>query len=154
MRTNFQLNETSDASNGANKKQRLLSVRRATLAGAGLALAASLGLTGASMASAAAPALTIKAHSIWTVEVKGGGCELVQFTDAGHTFVSDSFGDAGSWSGGNSTIGLTWTTGNDTGLTFSGKLVANVKPAEYKGVLGGTDPGGHAKLIKGEVSGC
>jgi hypothetical protein len=125
--------------------------QRAALAASGLALAAGVGLAGAGAASAASPALTIKAHSIWTVEVKGGGCELVQFTIAGHTFVSDLAGDAGTWAGGTSTIGMTWTAGGDTGLTFNGKAVS---PTQYKGNFGGTGAGLHGKLVKGEVSGC
>ena len=97
MRTNLRFNKNSIESNGGDKKQRAIKTRRATLVGAGLAMSASFGLAGVGMASAVSPALNIKAHSIWTVEVKGNGCELIQFTDAGHTFVSDLGGDAGTW---------------------------------------------------------
>ena len=150
MRTNLRLKNSID-SNGGDMKQRG-KVRRAAMVASGLALTASLGLTGAGMASAASPALNIKAHSIWTVEVKGGGCELVQFTDAGHTFVSDLGGDAGIWTGGNATIGLAWTAGGDAGLTFSGNFVSTTKPVEYKGhfhISGSAFPG---KLVKGAIA--
>ncbi len=127
-------------------------LRRAAVIAAGLAVSASFGLAGAGMASAASPALNIKAHSIWTVEVKGEGCELVQFTDAGHTFVSDVGGDAGTWTGGNATLGLKWTAGGDTGLKFSGNFVAS--PEQYKGKFGGIGAGLKGKVVLGEKSGC
>lgn len=149
MRTNLRLKNSID-SNGGDTKPRG-KVRSTATAASGLALATILGLTGAGMASAAAPALTIKAHSIWTVELKGGGCELVQFTDAGHTFVSDLGADAGTWAGGNSTIGLTWTAGSDAGLTFHGKFVSTTTPVEYKGSFGGIFAGNHGRLVKGAV---
>ena len=138
-------------SNTVSSKRKM--AQRAAMVASGLALAAGVGLTGAGVASAAAPALQIKAHSIWTVEVNGGGCELVQFTDAGHTFISDLGDDAGTWGGGNSVIGMTWTSGADDGLTFNGKFVSTTKPVEYKGNFHGLFTG-HGKLIKGEVSGC
>ncbi len=125
-------------------------LRRAAVIAAGLAMSASFGLAGNGMASAASPALNIKAHSIWTVVVKGGGCELIQFTDAGHTFVSDLGGDAGTWTGGNATLGLKWTAGGDTGLKFSGNFVAS--PEQYKGKFGGhrRRPQGQGRLGRKE----
>jgi hypothetical protein len=126
--------------------------QRAVMVASGLALAAGVGLTGAGVASAVAPALTIKAHSIWTVEVKGGGCELVQFTDAGHTFTSDLGSDAGIWSGGNATIGLAWTSGGDAGGTFSGKFVSTTHPVEYKGHFHFSGSAYSATLVKGAIA--
>ena len=154
MRTNFQLSKNSSDSNGSDKKPGAKKARRATLIGAGLIMATSFGLTGADMASAATPDLAIKAHSIWTVVVKGGGCELVQFTLAGHTFVSDLGGDAGTWAGGSSAIGMTWTTGSDASLTFNGKFVSTTKPVEYKENFGGLGAGDHGRLVKAELPGC
>jgi hypothetical protein len=131
-------------------RKRTEKARRAAMVASTIAIATSFGLTGAGMASAAAP-LTIKPFSIWTLEVRGAACENVQF-DRGHVFVSDLYGDAGSWSGGNSTIALTWTSGVDVGVTFRGRLVSATKPVEYKGPFGGVFAGNHGKLIKGVVA--
>jgi hypothetical protein len=149
MRTNLRLKNSID-SNGGDMKQRG-KVRRAAMVASGLALTASLGLTGAGVASAASPALIIKAHSIWTAELKGGGCEHVQFTDAGHTFTSDGT-DAGTWSGGNATIGMKWTAGGDVGLKFNGNFVSTTKPVEYKGLFSEAGATAHGKLVKGAIA--
>ena len=129
-------------------------LRRAAVMVAGLVMATSFGVAGAGVASAVSPANNIKAHSIWTVEVKNDGCELVQFTLAGHTFVSDLGGDAGTFTGGGSTATFTmsWTTGSDTGLTFSGHFVSS--PKEFKGTFGGIVAGLKGKVVLGEVGGC
>jgi hypothetical protein len=129
--------------------RRRMNARRVAVLAAGLAMATSVGLAGAGAASAASPAaLNInKTHSVWTVEVhKPGerGCELVQFLFPGHTFWSPQQNDAGTWSGGNSTLAMTWTSGADAGETFSGHFVSS--PEAYKGNMGGTAIGLKGKL--------
>jgi hypothetical protein len=135
----------SEARQGGN-----MMLRRAAVIAAGLAMATSFGLSGAGVASAAAPALKIKQQAIWTVEVTEGKlvCELVSFDTSDNTFITDHAGDAGTWSGGASTIGIAWTAGPDIGLTFSGHLVSTAKPAEYKGVVSLDGESVKAKLKK------
>ncbi len=127
--------------------------RRAAVVVAGLVMATSFGVAGAGVASAVSPDNNIKAHSIWTVEVNGGGCELSQFTLAGKTFVSDLGSDAGTFTGGGTgkTFTMTWTTGGDAGLTFSGHFVSS--PKEFKGNFGGLFTA-KGQVVLGEVSGC
>jgi hypothetical protein len=118
---------------------------------AGLAMTTSLGLAQGGAASAALPALHIHNGATWTLEIKGAGCEAEVFQSNG-TFASTD-GDAGTWSGGGSTIGMVWTVGVVSGLTFSGHFVSATTPVKYKGTLGGIRSG-HASLVKGAVSGC
>jgi hypothetical protein len=128
-------------------------LRRAAVIATGFAVATSFGLVGAGMAWATAPALKIKPNAIWTIEPKGGGCEQDQFDAANHTFVSDHFSDSGSWSGGGSTLSMTFTAGEDKGTTFSGNFVSITRPAEYRGsatLIGGTVA--KTKLVKGAVA--
>jgi hypothetical protein len=122
---------------------------RWAMVASGLAMATSFGLTGAGIASAAAPALKIKPGATWTLEIKGAGCEQEVFQSNG-AFASKD-GDAGIWSGGGSTISLSWTTGVIAGLSFNGHFVSTTTPVGYKGALGGLRTG-HAKLVKGAVA--
>jgi hypothetical protein len=122
---------------------------RWAMVASGLAMATSFGLTGAGIASATAPALKIKPGATWTIEIKGAGCEQEVFQSNG-TFASKD-GDAGIWSGGGSTISMSWTTGVIAGLSFNGHFVSTTTPVEYKGALGGLRTG-HAKLVKGAVA--
>jgi hypothetical protein len=76
-------------------------------------------------------------------------CE-VQTIGTGHTFVSDLFGDAGTFTGGATRIAETWTSGFDAGTTFSGKWDAATK--SYVGKFGGTRSGVTGQLVKGDVA--
>ncbi len=106
--------------------------RRVAVTTAGLAILASLGLTGAGTASAAIPALNIKPGSTWLAEPKPGGCELEIFSASG-TFASESK-DAGKWSGGGATISMKWTRGANKGLAFDGTFAQTVHgDPEYQG---------------------
>lgn len=122
-------------------------LRRAVVTAAGLAMTASVGLTGAGAASAASPALHVTAGSKWTAELNGAGvslCEVDTFA-ANHTFKSDRYNDKGTWSGGGATITMKWTGGSDSGLKFKGTYASS--PKEYVGVPTG-------QLVKGTVAGC
>ncbi len=127
-------------------------LRRAAVVAAGLAMATSFGLAGAGMASAAAPALKIKPNATWTIEpTSGGGCHQEKFNTTTHKFKADFGSDKGTWSGGGSTINMTWTFGEDAGKTFSGTFVVGSSPKEYSGVFGDGTP---VNLVKGPQSGC
>jgi hypothetical protein len=127
-------------------------MRRLAATLTGLALTAGFGLAEAGTASAATPALHIHNGATWTLEIKGAGCEAEVFQSNG-TFVSRLGGDAGTWSGGGSTLNMDWTSGVVSGLTFSGHFVSTTTPVEYKGTLGGLRTG-HAKLVNKAVAGC
>ena len=122
-------------------------LRRVTLIGAGLAMATSIGLTGAG--SASATGLKIHNNSVWTMRTSDGGCELEEFGSNG-TFTSggNNNGDAGTWSGGEATIKMKWTAGGAAGLKFKGHYAAKV----YSGSL--NQPGGTGELIKGADPSC
>ncbi len=134
--------------------------RRGTTLGAavvalGFAMAASLGLAGAGTASATAPALKIKPFATWTVEFKHGKlgtCEQVSFNTFVNTFVSDHDGDAGTWSGGGSTINMAWTAGPDTGVTFTAHFVSTTTPVEYQGVAIVDGDSVKTMLVKGALT--
>lgn len=125
-------------------------VQRAAMVATGIAMATSFGLTGAGMASAAAPALKIKPGSQWTLEDHGiehtGGCEVDTMASNG-TFISDLFGDSGTWSGGGTTLTMTWTAGSDNGVVFTGTFTKTPRN-EYEGTFSTGDAG---LLIKGVV---
>ena len=126
-------------------------LRRTAVTVAGLAMATSFGLAGAGTASAAAPTLKVKPGSQWTLEDHGiegtGGCEVDTMASNG-TFTSDLFGDSGTWSGGGSTITVTWTAGSDNGTIFTGTFTKTSRK-EYTGSFSTGDLG---LLIKGEVN--
>jgi hypothetical protein len=131
-------------------------LRRAALIAAGLAMTAGVGLAGVSTASAASPQTLHLTTGPWTLNVKGGGCEILSFTFTGNTsggFTADFAGDSGVWAGGGNAVALSWTAGGDTGLLFSGSLVSS-SPVTYKGSFGGTGAGLHGKLTKGAKAGC
>jgi hypothetical protein len=124
---------------------------------AGLAMATSFGLTGTGpgAASAATPALHIVDGSTWTVVVNGGGCQLDIFSAAGH-FHSPEIGfsgDAGTWSGGGSTLKMVWKKGQDMGLTFKGTFT-KTPVKEYVGQLNGPSGAFTGQVEKGAVAGC
>jgi len=136
-------------------KQRTMKVRQAAVVATCVVMAAGFGLAGASAASAASPSLHVKDGSTWTfVVIGGGGCEIDTFSSHGaFTFVSDIFGDAGTWSASGDTLVMKWTGGEDAGLKFKGTFNSSNKT--YTGKLGGTDKGENltANLLKGAVSG-
>jgi hypothetical protein len=125
-------------------------VRRTAMVATGLAVATSFGLAGAGMASAAAPALKIKPGSQWTLEDHGiehtGGCKVDTMASNG-TFISDLFGESGTWSGGGTTLTMTWTAGSDNGVVITGTFT-NTPRNEYRGTFSTGDTG---LLIKGVV---
>jgi hypothetical protein len=107
-------------------------LRRVAVVVAGLAMTASIGLAGVCSASAASPALHIKPDSMWTLEVKNGGCEEDIF-QSNRTFSSDVGGDAGTWSGCGATIAMNWTSGSDAGQKFSGTFVLHRVAGQVQG---------------------
>lgn len=119
------------------KQQRM--VRRAAMA-AGILIATSLGLAQAGTASAATPALHVKDGSKWTMGFENGGCEIQTFSSHGSfTFVSDLFGDHGTWSAAGDSLTMKWTGGSEAGWKFKGTY--NVSTKAYFGNLGGTAKG-------------
>jgi hypothetical protein len=129
-------------------------LRRAAVITAGLAMAASFGLAGAGVASAAAPALKIKPNAIWTFEIKGNSCDQEKFDTATHTFFSPHHGDAGTWQfGDGSAILMIWTSPQSlSGHNFGGRFVSTTTPVEYKGSFNGDPIALRAKLVKGAVA--
>ena len=124
-------------------------MRRAAAIAAGLAMATTFGLAGAGMASAASPGLKIKPNAIWTLEVKNGPCDEVQFNGP-TTFVGVHTSEVGTWSGGGSKISMVWPGD----VTFHGHFVSTTKPVEYKGSLSVGAATVKAKVVKGAVAGC
>jgi hypothetical protein len=129
--------------------------RQAALVVAGVGTVVGIGLAGAGLASAAAPALKIKpGATTWTIEVGGASpCEVDTFNTTTHHFTSDLFSDKGTWSGGGSTISMVWTKGTDMGGTFNGTFT-KTPPKGYAGPFGGTLAGESGTLVKGAVPGC
>jgi hypothetical protein len=128
-------------------------IRQAVVTVAGLAVGASVGFVGAGVSSAASPDLHVKPNSIWTFIVKAvPGCEEDQLDVATHTFTADGFADSGIWSGGGTSIAMTWTTGANDGLIFSGHFARTATAVEYRGSV--NDANLKAKLVKGPVAGC
>ena len=125
--------------------------RRIAVLAVGLAMTAGAGLAGAGAASAASPALHIKADAKWTEETVRGGCEIDTFAANG-TFTGDvDPGDTGTWSGGGTTITMHWTGDSNPGLSFSGTFTTTpVK--EYKGTLRYEGAVFSGKLVKGAIS--
>jgi hypothetical protein len=112
-------------------------VQNAAVVAGGIAMTAGLGLAGAGTASAAAPALKIHNGDLWTVHVNGKStCEVDTFNTITHRFTSDLFNHKGTWSGGASTIFMTWKKGVHAGGTFSGTF--SKPPKAYISNFGGT----------------
>jgi hypothetical protein len=141
-------------------------LRRASLMAAGLAMAGSVGLLGASAASAAtntglsgasaaSAATNAGLSGTYTVEVTGGSCEVI--SAGGGSFTADNFGDSGITAGGGKakvggkSVALSWTAGGDTGLLFSG---AKVSSTAWKGSFTLAGSFFKGQLVKGAVSGC
>jgi hypothetical protein len=127
-------------------------LRRVAMVAVGLAMATSIGLAGLTTATAATPKTLNLTTGPWTLTVNGRGCEVLTFHLREGTFVADDFGDAGVWSGGRSSIGLSWTAGPDVGLLFSGSYVSS--SMSYKGSFGGWGFGLEGKLVEGAKAGC
>jgi hypothetical protein len=130
--------------------------RRVTLVAAGLITAASLGLTGLSPAAAsgAVSRLRIMPGSQWTIEVNSSisDCEIDTF-HANGTFKGDKGTDVGIWSGGRATLTMTWTAGNEAGLSFSG-IFTKTPSKEYSGVIIENGSSTASVVVKGAVSTC
>ncbi len=124
-------------------------VRRAAMAATSIAVATSVGLAGAGVASAAAPAIKIKPGAIWTLEEKEfSACEQDVFSPDGTFAATDDHfpGDAGTWTGGKSTISMTFTAGFDKGVSFIGSF--DSAKGFYTGFIV-TDREDKAKLVEG-----
>lgn len=120
-------------------------MRRMGLMATGMALVMSVGFVG--VAHAAAMASHVKPGGVWTETNVEGGCEEQNFA-VGHSWTAPSQGDAGTYTGGGKTITESWTTGHDSGLTFSGKYSKSKK--EYIGTFGGSfDNGDTGYIVKG-----
>jgi hypothetical protein len=131
--------------------------RRAVVLAAGLAMTASAGLMGAGAASAATTgSLHIADGSTWTLVVNAGGCQVDVFSSTGRFYSPETQfgGDAGTWSGGGSTLKMVWKKGDNAGLTFKGTYT-KTPVKEYVGQMGGTGPVGYSgEVVKGVVVGC
>ncbi len=131
-----------------------MKIRQAAAVAAGLALAASFGLAGGGAASAASPALHVGGkYPLWTLEVKGAGCEVYQFqTEPQEAFFGDH-GDVGLWSGGEAKIIMYFQDNPDHNPIFTGHFDSSTTPVEYNGSLSQSS-GSHksAKLVRGSVS--
>jgi hypothetical protein len=128
-------------------------LRRAAVLAAGLAMTACAGLAGAAPASAVSPALKIKPGSQWHDASASTSCDEVITFAANNTFTADKAGDAGTWSGGGTTLTMRWTAGGSTGVVFKGTFTTT-PDVEYLGKfsLGGTHESG--ELVKGPGTGC
>ena len=116
-------------------------VQRVAMAAAGIAMATSLGVSGAGMASAAAPALHVTFGSNWEFFIAcpgGNPFEAVTFESNGTWFSTSPAGDSGIWKGGGTTLTMKWS--GDVTEKFKGNWVQ--KSREYSGMLTGkvTDP--------------
>ena len=121
-------------------------VRRATMAVTGVALATSLGLAGAGVATAAKTTLHVKNGSKWNVQILGSGCDIATFKSSG-TFTTNPSTGTGTWSGGSASLIMKWTAGNDSGLKFKGTYVSSSK--EYSGTISGSGGSLAATVVKG-----
>jgi hypothetical protein len=133
---------------------RRMKVRRAAMIGTGVVLVTSLGLSGVSIASAAAPAGKIKQGATWTMEVTGGFCLYETFATTTHRFKSAATGanDKGTWSGGGSTITMTWTKGSNEGLLFKGAWTTVGATKGFEGPMTlNSAPYGDGLLVKGVI---
>jgi hypothetical protein len=122
---------------------------------AGIAMTATFGLAGAGAASAAFRASHIPKAPLWTLEIKGAGCEVDQFgyVDGEPEFFADNVtGDGGLWSGGGGKITMEFVEGTNEGSVFNGYFVSSTRPVEYKGALSVSSGSfTRAKLVEGSV---
>lgn len=118
----------------------------------GLAVLMSTGLSG--VASGATVPKFVNPGSVWTIQVNGGGCEVMSFlAGATNTFTADSFGDSGTYTGGGDVITVTWTAGVDAGVVFTGKY--SFASGTYTGPIGAGSAGPFmATLTPGASAGC
>jgi hypothetical protein len=127
-----------------------MKARRAVMVATGVAMATSLGLWGAGIASAAAPTAKIKSGATWTLEVTGGFCLYETFNATTHRFSSDGGNDKGTWSGGGSTITMNWKKGSNEGLLFNGTWTTTLPTKGYQGPMTlNSAPYGNGLLVKG-----
>jgi hypothetical protein len=88
------------------------------------AVAMSLGLAGAGVASAASPVTGhIKAGSDWSLAMNDGSCEIEHFASNG-TFISPD-GGSGGWRQTATTVIMKMNYGLFSGLKFKGTYVAH-----------------------------
>lgn len=120
-------------------------MKRYVAATAMLAMVMTLGSSG--MAQAAGRR-HIRPGGVWTLTVGGGGCEVQTF-GSGHTWVSDRFGDAGTYTGGLGKITETFSmTSGDAGAVFKGPWEKS--DLDYKGTITFSDAStASATLTKG-----
>jgi hypothetical protein len=126
-------------------------MRRLAMASGALAVAATLVTTGGFGGIASASVHHVQPGTVWTIELNQLNCEI-QTIHAGNTWVSDLFGDAGTYRGGARTFSETWTSGAiDAGTTFSGRWHRATQ--SYVGVFhGGLRNGVTGQLVSGVVS--
>ncbi len=105
-------------------------LRRVAVLAAGLAMMASLGLTGPGPALAASPASHIKPGAIWTFETRGS--QFLPYEQdvfsANGTFTEKcglAGGDAGTWFAHKRSISMQWMAGTDIGQHFNGKYISS-----------------------------
>lgn len=142
-------------------KQRGSKVRQAAMAATGVALAASLGLSGVCTASAAAPAAKIKSDATWTLETPVLGlCYKDTFNTTTHRFASftdnavePGYGK-GTWSGGGSSISLVWTKGDGKGMGFSGTFTSTPGKSYQGEITFNSQNYCEGLLAKGSAPGC
>jgi hypothetical protein len=125
-----------------------------------IAFATSLGVSGVSIASAAASAAKIKSGATWTLEPPVLGlCYKVTFNTSTHRFTSftdnavDPGYGKGTWSGGGSTISLVWTKGDGKGMGFSGTFTSTPIKS-YQGEITDHSQFYDGFLVKGSAGGC
>lgn len=123
-------------------------LRWVPMVAASLAMTASVGLTSVGTASAVSPELHIHNGATWTLEINRGSCEGETF-DSNFTFTGQFGGDAGTWSGGGSTLQMKWTAGGHKGWKLVDATFRTTPATEYKGVLTGGGNSSVAEVVKG-----
>ncbi len=114
----------------------------------------SLGPAGVGAASAAMPTAKVTSGATWTLDVTGGFCLYETFNTTTHRFSSAATGtkDKGTWSGGRSTIVMTWTRGPNDGLAFKGTWTTTPTKVYEGPVTLNSARYGDGLLVKGVAS--
>jgi hypothetical protein len=101
-------------------------VRRVALIAAGLSLIAALGFAGPASAKAR-KRTPLKVGEVWTIlpgttlqfPLHGKACEQITI-GPDHTWTANQLGDAGTYTNHKKKVALNWTSGEDSGLIFTG----------------------------------
>lgn len=126
-------------------------MRRIALGSASLIVVVLLTLTGGEAWASTSSPMVPKAGHVWTLEVKGGICEVQTF--AATTWTADKYGDAGKYSVVGKYVVETWTAGTEVGDIFFGKVSIS-DSQKYPGLFRTATTLTKAHLVKGAVSGC